>query len=191
MRPSAASALFAIAVVAVVPRAARADDPDQAETPHVEKAADGKPRDVPDLELVLWPQARGLGGVEQGEPWAIELGDDTRIDLTGLWWANADDTQPGQVVLDSEARGWTAGAQLTRDLGFAHLTLHGSAGQVDNELGRGRYAEAGVSLRKTFRLSRTMTGWISLGIGHRAWSKHSNLNEPDVTEVMLSIGTTW
>lgn len=207
MRPAAWSVLFAVTAVT---SPARADDPDEGETPQVDKGGDREVSDVPELELVLWPQSRGLGGTEQRERWTIDLGGEARIDLTGLWWANDDDVKPGQVRLDSPARGWTTGVQLSRDLGFARFTVHGSVGQVDSEfgreqirdagsergdvaVGRGRYREVGVSLRKTFRLSRTMNAWISLGLGHRAWSQDRKLTlrEPDATELTLSIGTTF
>jgi hypothetical protein len=204
MRAATGSVLFAVAGVAGT---ARGDDPSQGETPHVEKGGEGEVDEAPELELVLWPQARGLGGSEQREQWTFERGA-SRIDLTGVEWANHDDAALGQVVLDSRARGWTAGSQVSHDLRFARLTLHGSVGQVDNELGssrlvasdasgdkgvvgRGRYRELGVSLRRTFRLSRTMHAWVSLSVGHRAWSKASTLDEPDTTEVMLSIGSTF
>ncbi len=174
------------------PHPASAQEKTETETPRVEGELAGEQPLVPPLDLTIWPQSRGLGAAQGREQWALAATDVARVDLIGLWWANDDDaTQVGQARIDSPARGWSAGANVSLDFAVAELTAHASLGYAENALGRGDYREIGLALRRTFRLSRNMLAWISLGIGRRTWSESSTLHEQGGTELMLTIGTTF
>ncbi|MDB4960144.1 MAG: hypothetical protein JWP01_143 [Myxococcales bacterium] len=49
----------------------------------------------------------------------------------------------------------------------------------------------GVSVSRTVRLSRWMTGWISLDVGRQEWIDRAPPGEADSTTLALSIGTTF
>lgn len=180
-----------LAVVVVVGLAVRARPARADEALEAHESAD-PPRAGRWLELdpTLRPRLEGLGAVEERHRSELRLGPRTRAVLEGSWWANEDD---GPLpVLDLPARGWRAALRLSHDFGFARLDANAGVSHVDMRFGSGSYVELGISLGRTFRLSRWMTGWISLGIGRRQWlGDQPPAAESDATEVMLRIGTTF
>ncbi len=135
------------------------------------------------------PARSGLWTFEDSDRSALVLGDSTRAVADGTWWSNVD--QPSSPALGVAARGWAAGLHVERDLGFAQLVVHSSVEDLETRFGRERRASFGITLQRTYVLSRWMTAWVSLGIGRTVWLGTPAPHDGDGTTAMLSIGTTF
>jgi len=62
---------------------------------------------------------------------------------------------------------------------------------LDTRYGRGTYYDLRISLFRTLRLSKWMTAWIALSVGHRQWADAPPAGEKSETQATLSIGTTF
>lgn len=145
-----------------------------------------------ELDPTLRPRLEGLGAAQETYRSERRLGLRTRAVLESVRWANEDDDEDTLPALDLPGRGWRAALRLSHDFGFARLDANVSVNHVDMRFGSGSYVDLGISLGRTFRLSRWMTGWISLGIGRRQWvGDQPPADESDATELMLRIGTTF
>ena len=90
------------------------------------------------------------------------------------------------------SRGWRAATQLTYDLGPFKLGASVAVNHVDSRFERGTYAFVGVSLYRTFRLSRWNIGWIALTLGRQQWFGAMPPNgEANATTASLNIGMTF
>ena len=98
---------------------------------------------------------------------------------------------PYRLALDVPSQSWEVSLRLSRNLGFAHLDVGATLGEAQSRLlgdgaydpnadagglgtgrrpsMRARYYEVGAALTRTKRLSRWMTGWISLSVSARKW----------------------
>ena len=182
---------LALAIVAAGARPARADDEVAAlpEVPEVrERTGIAEASGWLQLAPILRPQSEGFGGAEHGEDVDLRLGADTRLLARASWWQNEDRELP---AVDLPALGWSAGIQLQHDFGWAKLVATGGVSFVDSRLARGHYIDVGVQLRRDFRLSRWMRAWIALGASHRYWLDEPPLGELDVSQLLLTIGTTF
>lgn len=139
------------------------------------------------LEPIARPNLQGLAMIGSTEdPHRTVLFDGRRgyVVLDGTSWTND---------RDLEERGWHAGIRIGYDLGPLRVDAYASVNYVDTAYGRGHYRDLGISIGRTVRLSRWMTGWIALRVGQRKWLVDDKppAGEQDGTEVMLSIGTTF
>lgn len=112
----------------------------------------------------------------------LQLGDHARIVLTTDW---------RQVDHQIPLRGWRTGAAGSYDI--AGVTLSASAGveQVDTDLGRGTLTTAGIAVGKSFRLSRTVRGWIGVSLGQRRWLGKPPAGDADATHLLLGARLTY
>jgi hypothetical protein len=152
---------------------------------------DGGPLLHLDPEVVT--AAEGIGADAQSDAQVVELGR-LRLATGARWWQSGLATDPGGPHGDHDpamARGWRAAAELSYDLGPVQIGVSGAVGAVDGRLERRSYRDVAVSISRTFRLSRWMHGWISLSLGHRAWSGRPLYGEVDATTLTLSIGSTF
>lgn len=115
----------------------------------------------------------------------LALGRRVRLSSDAAWWTA---TLPG---FEGASRGWRSTHELSSDLGGFRVALSAGAGHVDNRLERGTSRFVGVSATRTFRLSRWMLAWISLGAGVQQWSGLPPLGESNGASVKLTIGTTF
>jgi hypothetical protein len=148
-------------------------------------------RDGPWLTLdpVLTSQLEGLGAAEHTERVERPLGPHATLVLETSQWEN--DDKEMRAGIDLPGRGWRAAVRLAYDLGPVTLGASAAFAQIDNQLGHASHIDLGVSLFRTLRLSRWMTAWISLGLGHRRWLERGAIGTPDATEWMLTVGTTF
>lgn len=175
---------------------ARADDP--VDTVYEDDGTDDEDEPGPlvlkpslTFDPVLRPQLQGEGGERDGKKTSLLLGPRTRATVEGVWWQiNQDQLLPNW---DVEARGWNAGLRIDHDLGWAQFQGSASVNRVDTRYGTGTYVDVGLSLRRTKRLSRWMTGWISLGVGIRQWqgTQPPPAGEKNAIGAMLTLGTTF
>lgn len=168
--------------------AARADDApavrESAETPGAQPWLHLDPDVLLDL--------RPLGAAEMTDHATFGLGSRGRLALTGSSWSNEDANLDGRAAIDLVARGWNVRAQLVYDLGPFDVRAWSELANVDYNVGRGYYLDAGVSIGRTKRLSRWTTAWISLGLVHRRWlGDEQPLGESDDTQLRLSLGFTF
>jgi hypothetical protein len=118
----------------------------------------------------------------------LVLSPDAELHVTGAWRS----VDPHEEHADDvRARMWRASAGGSYDLGWARVGAHAHYEQVDNEFGRGRSVEVGVGITRTFRVSRTMTGFVSLSLGQQRWLGRPLSGEFDATQVMLRVGLRW
>ncbi len=144
-------------------------------------------------DAVLAPGLEAFDATRDSRTTFIKLGPRTRLALDGASWsANLDmrdDGGPG--ARDIPGHGWRAGLRLSHDFGLVRVRTNGSINHVDTRYGTGTYTDVGLSIGRTHRLSRWMTGWISLGIERRRWSGPPPPGESNATELTLTIGTTF
>ena len=87
---------------------------------------------------------------------------------------------------------WRAGVSGSYDLGFARLSGSAMYEQVSNELASAAALVYEVALSRSFAVSRSVTGFVKLGVTRREWRDHFPLpGEFDDTRVMLWLGLTW
>lgn len=138
------------------------------------------------FEPVLRPSLDGLSLAARTDTKrdVLRLGPRAIAEIEGTAWT---------TDLDVPARGWDAAVRLSYDLGPVRITAHASVHGVDARFGGGAYREIGVSIGRTFRLSRWMTAWVSLDIGQRHWLGEGPppAGEADSTQIMLNLGTTF
>lgn len=137
-----------------------------------------------DPALRLTPSSAGLTQEHQQRTYA--LGHHTTAKVEGTWWS---------VNHDVPVRGWRASISASHDFGFARLSATAATEHVDTDLGHGTFTDVGLSLSRSARLSRWMTGWVGLSVGYRHWLDQQRqappAGETDATQLTLSIGTTF
>ena len=138
--------------------------------------------------LLLPPLRDAHTTLDERGRWRLRLGPLTTAALEGEWWQNEDGALPAVGV---RGRGWSAAARLTQDLGFARLELVLEEADVETQLGAGRYVDAALTLRRSFRISRWSSFWISLGLGGRRWLSAPVRGEPNGGAFMLRVGGTF
>jgi hypothetical protein len=127
----------------------------------------------------------------------LKLGAHTWAVVEGSWWSAEREAAAYGGSRDRLGHGWTTGLHIAHDFGVFRVDAGGTVGQVDgvDDLGhrnaRGIYTDLGVTISRTFRLSRWSVAWISLGVGRRYWQGAAPTGESDGTQVMLKIGVTF
>jgi len=146
------------------------------------------------IDPTLATQLEGLGAMEDAERTVIRLDPRTVLTLEGSWWSNTDDDDNLLPAIDVPGRGWRAGGQLSRELGWATLEVSGLFSQADLQYGAlesARHVDLGIGLVRRFQLSRWMRAWIRLGVSQRIWLGDSPTGEASSTTIGISIGTTF
>lgn len=133
------------------------------------------------LDPVLTSRFETLHADEDTTTARIPLGHHLTAVLANTDWSNTDIVE----------KGWRSSAELRFDRGNWHLSALGAWNGVDGRFGGGRYTDLGVSLARTFRLSRWMTAWIALSLVQRRWLDVPPPGEGNGTTFMLSVGTTF
>jgi hypothetical protein len=148
-----------------------------------------------DLDPVFAPQLEGLTvGEREVTERRYRIDRETVLRLELDQWSNQGDR--ALPTFDVRGQGWHAGARLTRDLGFAIMTLGASLGDVDTQFGFGRYYDVGVSLIRTTKLSKGRRAWYGITAGRRKWLLDDDQVKPPAGEanalqVMLVLGFTF
>jgi hypothetical protein len=142
--------------------------------------------------LQLDDKLLGTGATRHREVTLIRLGSRAQLLAEGQWWSGtrSPDALASHELEDVE-RGWRTGFELSYDLGPFRVGASAALGHTDGRFGRGTYQFAGVSIHRTFRLSRWMRAWISLGAGRRQWLGTPPQNESNDSTIGLTIGTTF
>jgi hypothetical protein len=186
--------LIAIPVVILVTSAARAEEPLELH----EQTNPSPSHDVPELQLVPLPRLdlEMFDGVRERAATRIQLGTHTWATLEGTWWSADRDAPANAGTRFRPGYGWRTGLRLSRDVGWLRFDASvatgrsGGRNEGDREDG-GAYTDASLSLSHTRRLSRWMTGWIALTLVHRDWHGAPPPGELNLTELVLTIGTTF
>jgi hypothetical protein len=148
------------------------------------------PPDVPLLHLDAFsPLNAESSAVADHAMSRLDLGRGVRVTAEGTWRSSALTSPLSE--LDGTVRGWSAASELSYAVGPFRLGARAGAGYVDHRFERGSYRFAGVSVSRTFRLSRWMLAWISLGIGFKQWSGAPPPGESNGAALELTVGTTF
>jgi hypothetical protein len=142
-----------------------------------------------DFDPVLSSRLEGVGATQHVDDMTVRLGPDLVAHLEGANWSSED--EPWRPELDLPTRGWRTALRVSRDLGFARLEGQAAVVDYDDTLARGRYLEAGIAVVKTFKLSRWMRAWISIGVGRKVWLGDAPDGESNDVTLGLSLGTTF
>ena len=141
------------------------------------------------LDPVFGPAREGLGAVEQHQRTTLKLDPRTTITGEGSWWQNEDGALP---AVDVPGIGYRGALQLDHDFGFVTLTFGAAYANFRGPTGFGRYYDVGIALRRTFRLSRWTTLWISLGFASRTFIGEQRPDgEVNSGAFMLMLGGTF
>ncbi|MBA2544358.1 MAG: hypothetical protein H0V17_32245 [Deltaproteobacteria bacterium] len=147
-----------------------------------------------DIDPVFAPQLEGL---TVGEREVVEkrykLDRKTVLRLELDQWTNQGDR--ALPALDVRAQGWHASVRISRDLGFATLSLGASLADIDSQFGFGRYYEIGASLLRTVELSNGRKAWYGLTAGRRKWlvddDQQPPAGEANAMQLMFVFGFTF
>jgi hypothetical protein len=143
------------------------------------------------LDEILPVNAEGVGARTERETHVLDLGPRARMALESEWWKSTLTPQLFGPDVDDIARGWHATYELSYDLGWFRLGANLSVGEVDTRYERGMYQILGVSAYRTFRISRWMLAWISVGVWRQQWFGAPPPGESNSTTVGLSLGATF
>jgi hypothetical protein len=170
-----------VVCVLCIAASARADDGDGLLTLHAEPH-DGEPAaPLLTIDPTLATRFETLHADEDTATARIPLGKHLEAQLARTAWSNTDIAE----------RGWQSSAGLTATFGQWHVGALASWNGVDGRLGNGRYLDYGVSIARTFNLSRWMTAWIALSVGMRQWTGVPPAGEANGATLTLSVGTTF
>lgn len=144
------------------------------------------------LDVVPRPTIVGLGVTEDTHRTAIRIGPRATLTMSGTAWKGYTDAVPrdGTPEIDV-ARGSRAAIGVSYDFGWLQLDAQISQNVLSSRYGSGSYRDFSLTISKSHRFSRWVTGWIALSIGHRQWDGEAPDGEADATHVMLSIGGTF
>jgi len=171
---------------------AEADDATSGLTVRAPRRWEAPPQPLLHLDVILPVNAEGVGATTGREAHVLELGPRARMVAEGEWWKSTlTPHRFGPDDFDDVAHGWRAAYELSYDLGPFRLGASVGLGHVDSRFERGTYRIIEVSAYRTFRLSRWMLAWVSLGVGHQQWSGVPPPGESSGTKVGLRIGTTF
>ena len=177
-------ALLVLLVVPVLAGDARADPPAAELRASADRPAPAPaPDDDDDTFLHLDEHLRvtldALGSKTGHFARLHQLGDRARVTLKSDWRQG-----------DHESA-WRAAIDGAYDLGVMQLVTSAGVEHVDTDLGRDTLTSASIGVRKTFRLSPTVTGWIGLTLGQRRWLGPPPIGEANATQLMLSAGLRY
>lgn len=198
---------LAIAFVVITTSVARADDDvpvDPPSAPEVDQLGvhdsgsllhdPGKPQ--LELDLVPRPNILGLGVVEDTHRTAVTLFKRLTISASGTSWKGYADAVPHEgdaLPRDPReiANGRSYGVGLSYDAGWLRLDASLSENKLSSQYGSGAYREVSLSISKTHRFSRWVTGFLSLSIARRTWNTPPPPGEFNSTYFLLSLGATF
>lgn len=201
------AAVFVVLAILAPTRTARADDPPSVvplELPDVDLGVDlgvratrawlhdpGEP--LLHLDPVPRPSIVGLGVTEDTQRTAIMLGKRATLTLSGTAWTGSKDASPRDGVDDTDTlHGTRAAVALHYDAGWLQLDAELSQNTLSSRYGGGAYRDVSLTISKSKRFSRWVTGWIGLTIGNRQWQGVPPPGEArSETHLMLSIGGTF
>lgn len=149
--------------------------------------------DEPVLHLDPIPPlaTEGLGAKTARTTQVLQLGPHARLVGEGESWTASLSPMPPGPEIDDVSRGWRAGYSLSYDLGPFSVGAAVDYGHVDSGYERGTYRYVGLSIYRTFRLSRWMLAWIALSAGRQTWLGVPPPGEHDTSSLSLTIGTTF
>lgn len=144
------------------------------------------------LDTDLGVASMAPGAQTDSDTTTLEFGRRTRIVAEGEWWKSSLAPKLFGPDIDEVSHGFRGGLELSYDLGPFSLGGNVAYGHVDSRYQRGTYRTTGITAFRTFRLSRWMLGWISLGLGKQEWlGTKPPPGEANQNTIMLSIGTTF
>jgi hypothetical protein len=180
-----AGSAFALAIVATV---AHADEPK--ETVEAREDVDSAPQDE-DAPILRFDASLFGVGIERYDEQITELALTPSFEVsTRVAWQRALDPMAIARGESELVRGWRAGVAASY-AGWARITAHGTYEHVENELSRAAHVSVGVDVTRTFRVSKNVTGFVSLSLGHIKWRGTPPLGAFDATRAMLSAGFRW
>jgi hypothetical protein len=150
----------------------------------------GKP--LLELDITPRPNIVGLGVTEDTHRTAISLGKRATLTFTGASWKGYADAVPLDGNENELVRGYRAAIGLRYDLGWAQIDAEVSQNTMSSAYASGRYRDATLMISKSHKLSRSVTGWIGLSIGHRKWEGDPPAGEERSSwALMLMLGLTF
>lgn len=144
------------------------------------------------LDIVPRPNVVGLGVTEDTKRTAIQLGPRAKIMMTGTSWKGYADAVPTDGVPENDvANGTRMAIGFQYDFGWLQLDAWASQNVLSSQYGSGAYRDVSLTISKSHRFSRWVTGWIGLSIGRRTWTTDPPDGEDNATTIMLTIGATF
>jgi len=168
----------AIALVVASLATAHADD-----TTSIREVSVLHPGDEPLLQLdPVWRPNLALDAPLDTQRVVYALGERTVIALERENWS-----------YDNGMTGDGAGGtfRLSHDFGPVRIGAYASYQALSTRAVSGSYVDLGLSVGRTFKLSRWMTAWIALSVSQRYWLDEPPEYEENATTFMLSVGTTF
>ena len=174
---------LAVVMALVAPAAAAVDDePSVTERDEARPKKHEKPA-LLDFENGLDVRLEGFDGATT----QVDLSSRATVQFVSQWRAvsEADWRDYDRV------QWWRSGANLSYDLGWARVTFHAMYDHQENEFGRGQAIDMGVEIVHERKLSKNVTGFVSLMLGQRMWRGRPLPGEQSGGRGMLSIGVRW
>lgn len=146
-----------------------------------------------ELDVVPRPNVVGLGVTNDTKRTAISLfGKRATITLTGTSWKGYADAVPLDGNEDDIARGSRAAIGFRYDFGWLQLDAELSQNTLSSRYGSGSYRDVSLTISKSHRFSRWVTGWIALSLGNRRWDSVPPEGEAESsTTLMLILGLSF
>ncbi|HEX5061375.1 MAG TPA: hypothetical protein VFV99_18535 [Kofleriaceae bacterium] len=145
------------------------------------------------IETALRPAAEGFDADVRREQVDLDLGPRTYAQFESSAYARFEDGMPkGWTTSLFNSEGWSTTLRMVHDFKVIQVGAEASYNRVDSAYAHGSYAFVGASLTRMRKLSRWMTGWISLSLGYTYWlGGQPPPGERNGAAGMLTIGTTF
>lgn len=153
-----------------------------------------RPEEEPLLHIdPTWRPHRALEGAEDITRATYSIGNTLVVLERSAWSDSTGFVGEGKVPATGiTGDGWGVTLRLSRNLGPLRVGGYASYQALDTRLLRSSYVDVGVSVGRTFKLSKWMTAWVALSVGRRRWlGDIPLLSEKSDDTLMLSIGTTF
>jgi len=162
---------------------ARDDDPASIHLRRLDEQSHDEP--LLHLDGALLDRAAAEGVTVDARALTLELGPRARLAAQGASWQTG--SSPSMSADGLRLHGWQAAGELSYDLGPFRVGVNASLGRT----GDLSHRMVGLFAYRTFKLSRWMTAWITLGLSWEQWDTPAIASPRPGTSLGLSLGTTF
>lgn len=110
-----------------------------------------------------------------------------KLELTATWRRLPEEVYDDNALV----RAWRTGARASYDFGWARLSVYGTYGHLENEIGSANNINLGLDVTRTIQLSRDVQAFFSLSFSRQRWLGRPLPGEYNASQMRLTTGLHW